>query len=1157
MKSINFVRRFALKLAISCVLIGLSSCHPKIDERSDVSVVQEFSTVPFSPEMEDWPHNQSDLKPDERIHFGQMSNGLRYAILPVPDRRGAVSLQMNVAAGFNDEPKDAYGVAHILEHMAFRGARGAQEGSIIHDLETMGAQHGKDVNGFTSPDHTLYIVNLPTNDPKVINAALLNMSQLAIQPNLSEENLSLEKGVVLAEMKQRDSLAARAYLSAKTFENPDNERNEVSGIGTQDSINEISLAAVKLFHETHYRPDNTILTIAGDVKVAQLERIISRHFSKWSTENDDGSHVQQTPEFGQKDLPDGVAFEENGSPTGLQAIENLPPSIANDTIAFRQTQFAERVADSILKTRLNRRVAEDATVSWINPFYRREAGYDVRGVRMGARDYLQAMTYFEEERLRLLKYGLTPDDVEFALRQERSALETQAEQSNFIDAWREASRLRGSFNEGRIYISHIQNLQLFEQFSEQLSLDDYNQAARTTWDGFKPRYWTQSSDFFKLPLEEVIAVSASISDEDVDRPTAGKPTVFVPSPTLQKGRVRSRDTVSAGKTHRLLFENGSRLNYQQSDNELDNIEISVEIDGDLNSFVDRYGSVGFRASAFSRADIAGITKLDLDRALTGKKARFSVYLVEGKIVITSSTRAKDLDVALSVIATFIADVDYGSKHQRDTFRRQASRIRKGRKTSPMTAVGQDLHYEYSGKSSSFKPRHRSEPLKTRKDIETIIESGSIEVGIAGDFDPEALEEAFLKSVGGLPSREAKPWSALQTHEATKPLSPGVSSFRYFGTDEQMALSYCWPLESENDPEILLMQVINVRILYNRIVERFRGERAMTYSPQTFIQVNPVFPNFKFSCLVVQIDPENEYTAHDDFFDVLRELRTEPISRTELDRVREPAMTSINDAISSNRTLAYNLGSAYSAPEKLSENDKSHRLLKRLKLKTVRDAIATQFDPNQVHIFRTEHIQSRADSALKNLKVRSHIGNIDAQLELGKKLIVDHNVDQSEGDRKMGLEALEKASAQGSEAAKLELGKHYIYRQKDPRKAAEYLEQVSETKEGAFLLGRLYFQEFSIFPDVSNEKIMELFTLSAEAGSAGGQYELAKRLKDGAMVKRDEVGALKWALISNHARRGEISINDESVQRRFVEGLTESQVEQARAEATDWVARNSP
>lgn len=1153
MKSINFVRRFALKVAVPAVLIGLSSCHPKIDERSDTFVVQEVSTVPLSPGMNDWPHTQSDLKPDERVKFGRMANGLRYAILPVPDMKGAVSLQMNVAAGFNDEPKDAYGVAHIVEHMAFRGARGAQGGSIIHDLETMGAQHGKDVNGFTSPDHTLYIVNLPSNDRTVIDAALLNMSQLAIQPNFSEENLSLEKGVVLAEMKQRDSLAARAYLSAETFENPYNERNKVSGIGTQESINGISLAAVKLFHETYYRPDNTMLTIAGDVKVAQLERIISRHYSKWSAKNDDGSHVQKTPEFGLENLPERFAFEEKRSPTELQAMENLPPSKVNDTIAFRQTQFAERIATSILKKRLNRRVAEDTTVSWINPFYRRELGYDVRGVRTGARDYLNAMTYFEEERLRLLKYDLTQDDVKFALRQERSTLETHAERPDFIDAWREASHLRDSFNEGRVYLSSVQNLGLFAQFLEQLSLDDYNQAARTTWDGFKPRYWTQSNELFKVPLEEVVAVSEGISDQNIDRPAANKLAAFEPSSSLQKGQVQSRDRVSSGKVHRLLFENGSRLNYQQSDSEPGNIEISVAIDGDLSSFVERYGSVGFRASAFSRADIAGITKLDLDQALTAKKAHFSVYLVEGKIVITSSTRAKDLGVALSVIATFIADVDYDSEHQRDRFKRQRSRIRKGRNASPMTATRQDLHYEYSGKSSGFRPMHHSEPTKTLKDIEAIIENGSIEVGIAGDFDPEALEEAFSESIGGLPSRQEKPPSSLQTHEATKPLPPGVSSFRYFGTDQQMALSYCWPLASANDPELLLLQVINVRILYNRIVGRFRGEQAMTYSPQTFIQVNPVFPNFKFTCLAVQIDPQNEHNAREDFSDVLSELRTKPISRTELDRAREPAMTSINDAISSNRTLAFNLGSAYSAPEKLLENDKTQSLLKRLKLKTVRNSIATQFDSNEAHIFRTEYLRSSKGLAQKILELKTHIDDIDAQLALGKKLIFDRDEDI----RKLGLEALEIASAQGSETAKFELGKYYIYRQKEPRKAAEYLEQVSETKEGAFLLGRLYFQEFSTFPDVSNERIIELFTVSAERGSGDGQFALAQRLKDGSMVKRDEIGALKWVLISNHTRRGKMSIDQEGVRRRFSEGLTESQVEMARADAKDWVSRNSP
>ena len=63
-------------------------------------------------------------------------------------------------------------------------------------------------------------------------------------------------------------------------------------------------------------------------------------------------------------------------------------------------------------------------------------GFDIRGVKMGAKDYVKSITYFEEERLRVLEFGFLEDEVKFALKKESAFLERQAEQPEFIDAWR-------------------------------------------------------------------------------------------------------------------------------------------------------------------------------------------------------------------------------------------------------------------------------------------------------------------------------------------------------------------------------------------------------------------------------------------------------------------------------------------------------------------------------------------------------------------------------------------------------------------------------------------------------------------------------------------------------------------------------------------------
>jgi len=85
--------------------------------------------------------------------------------------------------------------------------------------------------------------------------------------------------------------------------------------------------------------------------------------------------------------------------------------------------------------------------------------------------------------------------------------------------------------------------------------------------------------------------------------------------------------------------------------------------------------------------------------------------------------------------------------------------------------------------------------------------------------------------------------------------------------------------------------------------------------------------------------------------------------------------------------------------------------------------------------------------------------------------------------------------------------------------------------------------------------MALYTRSAEGGWERGQYGLAERLKDGTFTQRDEIGAMKWALISNHTRRGSLAITDKKEIERFVTGLTSAQKDEARSLAEKWVMEN--
>jgi len=951
-------------------MAGLAACSPDEAEAPPLFQASETPDRRFSPRQDDWPHSISDIAPDPRAKFGRLENGLRYVILPVPDENETVSIQLSVSAGFNDEPEGLYGIAHLLEHMAFRGARSENDGSIIHDLQSAGVKFGRDFNGFTSADSTYYIVNLPSNDRPDIDAALRNVSQLVLALNLTEDSLELEKKVVLAELKARNTLQRRSQQDFRQFKFPDRPREEFVGSGTEESLNAIRLSQVEAFYAAHYRPDNVLLVVTGDVKTMRIEKTIDRLFTGWSSDAANPRHdrVVAAPDFSQ--FPTTASFQEKHTKTQINAIENSPSTLRKHTAQIRQRSFSESIASTIFQRRLNKIIDADKSVSWITPFKSRYPQYDIRGFHSSAKDYSQMMTYFETERLRLIKYGFTQDEIDFAIESKRTRLENLAERPDFINAWSEANRLRNNFMDGKIYTSRAQELDAFEAFVEKNILEDFHSTAKDMWVDFKPRYWTKSSNSMAATLDKVIAVPEAVSTLDIEPSTIQSRSEFKLKAFPEAGAIASRD-IASKNIHRLLYENGVRLNYQQRDQEPDGIQILVSIKGDLPDIIDRYSAISERLSAFSRADIKDATKEDIDSALVGQSANFYLNLLEGRLQIHSSTRPEDLETALNLLATYIIDVDLKSKYQKENIKSQTSKFNRALTASPLQAGIYKIHSAYSNKSPSFNARWAGfYPIESNieKDIQKILDTGAIEVGIVGDFNPEVLESAFAESLGALPGRRMIEKAPIPQSEKATHKDPGLSSFTYPGTDEQMALLYCWPRPMPETIEDMMYWRMTDEIMRNRIVEKLREELGVIYSPTKLRYADPIFPNFQFSCFGVQIDPNVELKTHDGLSSLIDEAKTVPVEKTELNRAREPQRSLLKKYGDLNALLVLGVSRAYSQPERINEFREREQILKRISLNRLNETMTAFFDRSDLHIFRIQHFQGGNSTELAKWKV---------------------------------------------------------------------------------------------------------------------------------------------------------------------------------------------
>ncbi len=200
----------------------------------------------------------------------QLPNGL--TLLVRRDRSApVVAIVTHVKAGYFDETDDIVGIAHVLEHMFFKGTATRGVGQIARETKTNGGY----LNAHTIYDHTSYYTVLPS-------AALLQGLDIQFDAYansvIDAGELARELEVIIQEAKRkRDSPHAVAIESLYALLH-DQHRIRRWRIGDEDPLRALTRDQLMSFYRYWYRPSNTVLSIVGDVDPDQVRReVMARH----------------------------------------------------------------------------------------------------------------------------------------------------------------------------------------------------------------------------------------------------------------------------------------------------------------------------------------------------------------------------------------------------------------------------------------------------------------------------------------------------------------------------------------------------------------------------------------------------------------------------------------------------------------------------------------------------------------------------------------------------------------------------------------------------------------------------------------------------------------------------------------------------------------
>ena len=231
------------------------------------------------------------------LHSGVLPNGLSYIILPNQTPASRFECHLQVFSGSSNELHHQQGLAHLTEHVAYMGSKARER--------LFGT--GSSTNAYTDFQHTVFYAccpnyseggggggpasaSAPASPPPSSgdgggssNAApMLPLAFDALREVLcalpTAARLQSEIAAVLSELTMVNTMDYRVECSILATLHRENRLAKRFPIGKESLIPKWTVDDVKTFHRTHYRPDNALLYVVGDVDVAEVEARIKASF---------------------------------------------------------------------------------------------------------------------------------------------------------------------------------------------------------------------------------------------------------------------------------------------------------------------------------------------------------------------------------------------------------------------------------------------------------------------------------------------------------------------------------------------------------------------------------------------------------------------------------------------------------------------------------------------------------------------------------------------------------------------------------------------------------------------------------------------------------------------------------------------------------------
>ncbi|OJW17912.1 MAG: pseudouridine synthase [Planctomycetales bacterium 71-10] len=770
----------------------------------------------------------------EGITEYRLPNGMRVLLFPDPSKP-KVTVALTVFVGSRHEGYGETGMAHLLEHMVFKGT------PTHPDIPGVFKERGAQFNGTTNDDRTNYFETLTASDDNLEFAVRLEADRMVNSP-IKAEDLATEFSVVRNEFERGENNPMSILMQRIASAAYDWHNYGKSTIGNRTDIERVPVDNLREFYKKYYQPDNAMVVIAGKFDEAKAKEYVAKYFGTLPKPDRKlpQTYTEEPPQDGERVVTlrrvgdVGVVGLAYHVPSGPQA--DFPAlEVLSDVLS---SQPSGRLYKALVETRKAASVFAFASPS-------HDPGLFMIAARVNTKERAELekvrdVIYAEIDKV--AKEGVTDEEVGRAVRRYLKDFEMSASDPNSIALELSEWAAQGDW---RLYF-------LARDRMEKVKPEDVKRVAAAY---FEPSnrtvgYFTPSEKPERTPIPENPDV-AKLVDGYKGREAKSAGETFDVRPEAIEARVQRPGEIEGVKVALLP---------KKTRGETVNVTLTLRY-GDAESLKGLSTAADFLGGLMSRGGTKLLSKQQVRDELDKNFAQLSVSGGAGTLSVNLETKRANLPAALEIVRQVLREPLLPA----DEFEVQKTgRLAQleSSKTEPTVLASnrlQRLLSSYPADDVRYTPTPEESIERTKaatiEQVKTLYDEflgASVgELAVVGDFEPSEVLPAFEKILKGWKS--GKPYARIE-----RPYQEGLkTATEVIETPDKANAMYLagsvFPMkdDSADYPALAIGNyILGGGSISSRIADRLRGKGGLSYSAASHFNASSLDPRASIMVMAI-------------------------------------------------------------------------------------------------------------------------------------------------------------------------------------------------------------------------------------------------------------------------------------------------------------------